>query len=101
MSILEALNKFGKGIALSCGFDVGAKALLDSREIVANLAELDSIPDIRRADGLKVWVKSEKTLMVWDDTDKIWVPASGDTNLGQFQRFLDGWNDEAGTEYKV
>lgn len=74
----ETINQFGKNIALNCGFDLGAKSLLDSRSIVKDAAELDAIPDIRRANGLLVWVQDEKKLVAWDEPGQAWVEVSGD-----------------------
>lgn len=74
----ETINQFGKNIALNCGFDLGAKSLLDSRSIVKNAAELDAIPDIRRANGLLVWIQDEKKLVAWDEPGQAWVEVSGD-----------------------
>ena len=82
-------SQFGKGIALNCGFDLGAQHLLDSRCAVADWNELYSIPAIRRADGLVVWVRSEKRLVVWDAEAKQWV------NLSTLQ---DIWEHEEWTE---
>ncbi len=69
-------SQFGKGIALNCGFDLGAQHLLDSRCAVADWDELYSIPTIRRADGLVVWVRSEKRIVVWDAEGGQWVEIS-------------------------
>lgn len=74
----ETINQFGKNIALNCGFDLGAKSLLDSRSIVKDAAELDAIPDIRRANGLLVWIQDEKKLVAWDEPGQAWVEVSGD-----------------------
>ena len=74
----ETINQFGKNIALNCGFDLGAKSLLDSRSIVIDAAELDAIPDIRRANGLLVWIQDEKKLVAWDEPGQAWVEVSGD-----------------------
>lgn len=74
----ETINQFGKNIAMNCGFDLGAKSLLDSRSIVKDAAELDAIPDIRRANGLLVWVQDEKKLVAWDEPGQAWVEVSGD-----------------------
>jgi hypothetical protein len=88
-SIAKILSRFGKGIAMSCGFDVGAKELLDNREIAADENELNAMPDIRRADGLKVWVKEIKDLRVWDDAAKEWNSVS---NNGDAQVFIDAYD---------
>lgn len=73
-----AETRFGDGIALNCGFDLGAKSLLDSRSIEKDAAELDAIPDIRRANGLLVWVQDEKKHVAWDEPGQAWVEVSGD-----------------------
>ena len=74
----ETINQFGKNIALNCGFDLGAKSLLDSRSIEKDTAELNAIPGIRRANGLLVWVQDEKKLVAWDEPGQAWVEVSGD-----------------------
>ncbi len=67
------INQFGKGIALNCGFDLGAKTLMDSRCLVKDETELNAIPDIRRANGLLVWVQDTKKLMAWDEPNSAFV----------------------------
>lgn len=76
---MAEINQFGKGIALNCGFDLGAQQLLDSRSIVADRTELEAIPNIRRANGLLVWIQDEKKLVAWDEPNSAWVEVSGDT----------------------
>ena len=73
-----AETRFGDGMALNCGFDLGAKSLLDSRSIEKDTAELNAIPGIRRANGLLVWVQDEKKLVAWDEPGQAWVEVSGD-----------------------
>ncbi len=68
----DTINQFGKGIALNCGFDLGAKTLLDSRCVVKDEEELETIPDIQRANGLLVWVQDDKKLMAWDEPNGQW-----------------------------
>lgn len=75
---MAEINQFGKGIALNCGFDLGAQELLDNRSIVADRAELQSIPDIRRANGLLVWIQDEKQLVAWDAPNEDWVNVGAD-----------------------
>ena len=77
---MAEISQFGKGIALNCGFDLGAQQLLDSRSIVADRTELEAMPDIRRANGLAVWIQDEKKLVVWDEPNSAWVEVSGDTS---------------------
>lgn len=88
---MAEINQFGKGIALNCGFDLGAQQLLDSRSIVADRTELEAIPNIRRANGLLVWIQDEKKLVAWDEPNSAWVEVSGDTaNIESELSFLRG-----------
>lgn len=88
---MAEINQFGKGIALNCGFDLGAQQLLDSRSIVADRTELEAMPSIRRANGLAVWIQDEKKLVVWDEPNSAWVEVSGDTaNIESELSFLRG-----------
>lgn len=50
----------GKGINIITGFDVTAKAPLDSRSVVKTLAELNSLPENRLYEGLKVYVEENQ-----------------------------------------
>ena len=50
-----AQKYFGVNIPLASGFDVGAKSPLDSRTVVAQQSDLDTIPDIQRYAGLQVF----------------------------------------------
>lgn len=53
--------KFGKGIILSGGFDLGAKAPLDSRLTVATIEERDAhVTGNRAYDGMLVYVEADK-----------------------------------------
>ncbi len=79
---------------MSCGFDVGAKELLDNREIVENEEELNAMSDVLRADGLKVWVKEAKRLVVWDDTAREWRDVGGGEVRGDAQVFIDAFEAE-------
>ena len=73
MAETTTINQFGKGIALNCGFDLGAKSLMDSRCLVKDETELNAIPDIRRANGLLVWVQDTQKLMAWDEPNSKFV----------------------------
>lgn len=54
--------EFGKGIALAGGFDLGAKAPLDSRLTVATIEERDAhVAGNRAYEGMLVYVESDKT----------------------------------------
>ena len=50
----------GKGIQLSTGFDLNAKAPLDNREWFKTIRERDSLPDINLYNGLKCYVDETK-----------------------------------------
>ncbi len=50
----------GKGIQLSTGFDLNAKAPLDNREWFETIEERNSLPDINLYEGLKCFVNSTK-----------------------------------------
>lgn len=53
--------EFGKGIALAGGFDLGAKAPLDSRLTVATIEERDAhVTGNRAYDGMLVFVEADK-----------------------------------------
>lgn len=63
---IEAMNAqepyFGKGIQLAGGFDLGAKAPLDSRSVVKTIAERDAhITGNRAYEGMLVYVEADKT----------------------------------------
>lgn len=72
-----AETRFGEGIALNCGFDLGAKQLLDNRSVVASKDALEAIPNYQRASGLLVWVEGEKRLYAWDEAGKAFVKVCG------------------------
>lgn len=50
----------GRGIKLSTGFDLNAKAPLDNREWFETIEERNSLPDINLYEGLKCFVNSTK-----------------------------------------
>ena len=50
----------GKGIQLSTGFDLNAKAPLDNREWFKTIRERDSLPDINLYEGLRCFVEETK-----------------------------------------
>ena len=50
----------GKGIQLSTGFDLNAKAPLDNREWFKTIAERDALPDINLYEGLRCFVEETK-----------------------------------------
>lgn len=85
---MAEINQFGKGIALNCGFDLGAQQLLDSRSIVADRTELEAIPNIRRANGLLVWIQDEKKLVAWDEPNSAWVEVSGGFNSEEYKMLV-------------
>ena len=63
--------KFGKGIVLAGGFDLGAKAPLDSRDTVATIEERDlHITNNRAYIGMLVFVEeNQKTYQCIMDTE--------------------------------
>lgn len=83
-------SNYGKGIPLSCGFDIGAKALADDRCLVADRAELESMPDILRADGLIVYVKDERRPYVWDEGTREWVALLDESHQGKAVLYAEG-----------
>ena len=53
--------KFGKGIALAAGFDLGGKSALDSRSTVATIAERNAhVTGNRAYEGMMVYVEEDK-----------------------------------------
>ena len=64
--------EFGKGIALAGGFDLGAKAPLDSRLTVATIEERDAhVTGNRAYEGMLVYVEADKkTYQLIDNTWK-------------------------------
>ena len=50
----------GKGIQLSTGFDLNAKAPLDNREWFKTITERDALPDINLYEGLRCFVEETK-----------------------------------------
>lgn len=73
MAETTTINQFGSGVSMSCGFDLGAKTLMDSRCLVKDETELNAIPDIQRANGLLVWVQDETALYAWDAVSSSWI----------------------------
>lgn len=82
------ISQFGKGIALNCGFDLGAQTLLDSRALVKDMEELEAMPQIRRANGLAVWVQDERRLMVWDEPNNRWVDVTASVDTSAVEKSL-------------
>ena len=82
------ISQFGKGIALNCGFDLGAQTLLDSRALVKDMEELEAMPQIRRANGLAVWVQDERRLMVWDGPNSRWVDVTASVDTSAVEKSL-------------
>ena len=69
------MSNFGKGIPLASGFDLGAKAPLDSRIAVQNIQERDAhVTNNRAYKGLRVYVIDEGCEYLWDGTEWILVP---------------------------
>lgn len=60
---------FGKGIAISTGFDLNSPVPLDSRAVTDTVITRDAIPAIRRYVGLRVYVVSTGAEYRWDGTN--------------------------------
>ena len=70
-----------KGINLTSGFILKGHSLLDKRGVVETEAGLQELVDMNAAaDGLKVYVKSNKTLYIWHDNQWIATPKMEDLN---------------------
>lgn len=63
-----AQKYFGKNIPVASGFDLSAQGPLDARTVVTRYADLDTIPDIQKYAGLKVYVEEQKKYYFWDGT---------------------------------
>ena len=69
----------GKGIQLSTGFDLNAKAPLDNREWFNTIKERDSLPDINLYNGLKCYV--DETKKNYQYIDGVWLDrGNGDSS---------------------
>ena len=55
---------FGKGISVGSGFDLGANLPLDNRTIQASIADRDAMPTIQLVEGLIVYVKENKRVLM-------------------------------------
>lgn len=71
----------GKGIQLSTGFDLNAKAPLDNREWFKTIRERDSLPDINLYNGLKCYVdETEKNYQYIDGAWSEWGNGNSEGN---------------------
>ena len=70
----------GKGIQLSTGFDLNAKAPLDNREWFKTIRERDSLPDINLYEGLRCFV--EETKHNYQYIDGKWIDKDINTGSG-------------------
>ena len=89
--------EFGKGIGVASGFDLGAKAPLDSRITVATIADRDAhVTGNRAYEGMLVYVEADKTLYQYVNSS--WKPLLGDLddrlNTVESQLGLDGATGE-------
>ena len=57
--------KFGNGISITTGFDVSTQLPLDSRSVVQTQADLESISDSIKYEGLLVFVVDQNKLYQW------------------------------------
>jgi len=70
-----------KGITVASGFRLPAAALLDARGAVDTIAERDELVTLNVVtDGLRVYVKADKTLYIWHDNQWIAMPKLEDLN---------------------
>ena len=75
------MGNFGKGITIASGFDLSAKAPLDSRIVVNNYNELNEhVKNNRVYDGMIVYVIEEQTTVQY--VNKSWIPFGSDINQG-------------------
>ena len=69
-------NNFGKGIKVTSGFDLSAKAPLDNRTVVDTIAQRDAhVTNNRAYEGLRVFVINERKEYLYNGLD--WVEAGG------------------------
>ena len=70
-----------KGITVASGFRLPAAALLDARGAVDTIAERDELVTLNAVtDGLRVYVKADKTLYIWHDNQWRAMPKMEDLN---------------------
>ena len=70
------MSNFGKGIPLASGFDLGAKAPLDSRIAVQNIQERDAhVINNRAYEGLRVYVIDESCEYLWNGNEWLLIPS--------------------------
>ena len=73
-------NNFGKGIKVTSGFDLSAKAPLDNRTVVDTIAERNAhVTNNRAYPGLKVFVNSDKKEYMYDGNS--WIESGGITDV--------------------
>lgn len=91
-----AENKFGKGISVVSGFDLGAAAPVDSKYTVATKAEMEAHKTGNRVyEGMQVFCEEDKTLYIYKNgnfvkldqstTVETTVSVSGDVNDTSFK----------------
>lgn len=70
------MSNFGKGIPLASGFDLGAKAPLDSRIAVQNIQERNAhVTNNRAYKGLRVYVIDEGCEYLWNGNEWLLIPS--------------------------
>ena len=70
-----------KGITVASGFKLQAATLLDARGAVETIEERDELVTLNAVtDGLRVYVKADKTLYIWHDNQWIAMPKLEDLN---------------------
>jgi hypothetical protein len=84
------MSNFGKGITVASGFDLGAKAPLDSRLVVDTFQELqDHIDNNRAYEGMIVYVIEHKTTYQYKDTSLYVFGESGSGGSGNSGIIID------------
>lgn len=100
--------EFGKGIGVASGFDLGAKAPLDSRITVSTIEERDAhITGNRVYEGMLVYVEADKTLyqFMGEDEENQWKPIIKDLddrlNVVENQLGLSGATGEGSVNDRI
>ena len=100
--------EFGKGIGVASGFDLGAKAPLDSRITVSTIEERDAhVTGNRVYEGMLVYVEADKTLyqFMGEDEENQWKPIIKDLddrlNVVENQLGLSGATGEGSVNDRI
>lgn len=71
-------QKYTNGMRILSGFDVQDGKPLDYRTVVSTYADLESIEETKRYDGLEVWVEETQKKYTWLSTTSKWKAQSLD-----------------------